>query len=212
MLDHIDAIVFATGYHLSFPFLHESVRNEVEGREEVRRLTPSSSDKKDPNEKGNVDNDSQQHQHHFHRRGLYLGLLYNQSPTLAFIGTQRDLMPPFLMFQAQSEFVANVFTNRLPLAETPEEREQHELRLCETHPALTSLYATSGLGLHTAEYFNVLAREQGALVPRSMTYSRELWRRNLWVAGNAILMAISKLRSMAPLKRKKQHVLFSNKV
>lgn len=215
LIDEVDLVVFATGYELGFPFLHQDVRRLVEGRSKPLQITepPAASTEEEKSEAGEASLESRGHNAATHeRRGLYLGVLYSERPSLAFVGTQRELLPPFMMFDAQALFVANAFAGRLNLPTTAQGLESHETELVRTNPELQSLYsADRGLGLHSAAYFNALHQELGFLETRT-TYSKKLSERKWWVLLNAGLMAVHKLRSMAPLKRKKQHLLFSNKI
>lgn len=202
-LDEVDVIVFATGYTLQFPFLHDEIRSVVEGRSPPLRITPQSTSGDEPiHSEPDSPMDS---------RGLYLGTIFARNPTLAFVGTQRDLLPPFMLMEAQSSFIANAFTNRLQLPEAEQGMVAYEMDLHHVFPELRSLYSERGMGLHSAAYFNALHHEMGLLEGRQ-TYTGNLSRRHWWVLLNWALMAIHKLRSMAPLKRKKQHLLFSNDV
>lgn len=202
LLDEFDLIVFATGYDLQFPFLHDDLRAVVEGRAPPLQISEAGSDSA---------SDSATPQAPLHTRGLYLGAILASNPTIAFIGTQRDLLPPFMILEAQASFTANAFTHRLQLPESEQGMLAYEQQLIRKSPELLSLYSKRGMGLHSGVYFNTLHREMGAL-EGNQTFTQNLARRQLWFLLNMILMTIHKLRSLAPLKRKKQHLLFSNDV
>ncbi|CCW72055.1 unnamed protein product [Phytomonas sp. Hart1] len=193
-IDHIDVVVSATGYHLRFPFLHPTLRRELEG--DPSRLLPG------PNP---APPDA-----HFDRRGLYLGTISTAHPSLAFVGTQNGLLPPFLMFEIQSRFIAHAFTRRLTLPASPADRIADEARLLAQNPLLADLYNPQGLGLHSAVYFNVLQQQMG--VASKETYTSKVFDRYRWFLISSALGVYHKFRAMAPLKRKKQHLLFSNAI
>lgn len=220
LMSEVDAVIFATGYELSFPFLHDDVRLAVEGRTPPLQLEnasatattecgpgPSASTTAAETPAGGSAAGALPP----HRRGLYLGTVFASNPTLAFVGTQRDLLPPFLMFEVQSLFIANVFSNRVVLPQSEAGMIRHEDHLTSECPELLTLYSDRGLGLHSSTYFNILMREIGSAEEQT-TYSKQLAKRKWRVLLNMGLLAVHKLRSMAPLKRKKQHLLFSNKI
>lgn len=210
MLEEFDLVVFATGYDTQFPFLHDDIRRVVEGRAPPLRITePAEQVNGDPKQEGDA---ADKHRTApLHTRGLYLGTMLASNPTIAFIATQRDLLPPFLLMEAQASFIANAFTHRLQLPASEQGMLAYEQELIQKQPELLSLYSERGMGLHSAAYFNVLHQEMGPL-EGNQTFSGHLARRQVWMFLNVVLMTIHKFRSWAPLKRKKQHLLFSNKI
>ena len=235
MLDSVDWIVFATGYRLSYPFLPPGIRQEVEGGQRQLRLADSS-----PTPDGGLDatplGEVEVADDFVGRRGLFLGTVYKKNPSLAFIGSQRELLPPFLLFEAQNQLAAGIFTgrNRRQLGEViPPRRtsasdeddvervaadsaevisarlEKLEDAVLERNPQLQALYSARGMGLTSGLYHRVL-QEHAGCVPSP--YALQLAKRWWHFAGSGVVHVFHKMRSLAPLKRKQQHVLVSNDV
>lgn len=197
-LDNVDAVICATGYTRRYPFLHADIRRVLE---EDQPLLPASATAQG-GATANASGES--------RRGLYLGTLWASEPSLAVVGHQREMLPPFLLFEAQSRFIAYAFTQRLSLPGDAAGLQAKEDALVQENPLLKDLYSAEGLGLHSAVYFNVLQQELG--VSSRETYTVKVMQRQRWLLGSTIVSIYHKIRSWAPLKRKQQHVLFSNKI
>lgn len=201
----IDAVISATGYTHRFPFLHKDLRRVVEAEEQLMlsggAVAPSGSGG------GGGGATASERQS---RRGLYLGTILAERPSLAFVGLQRELLPPFLMFEAQCRFVSYAFSQRMPLPATAAEMEAQESKLVEANPMLRDLYSGRGLGLHSAAYFNTLEQQLG--ISSRDTYTSMVMVRRWWLSASSGLRVYHKFRSWAPLKRKEQHLLFSNKI
>ncbi|ORC88055.1 dimethylaniline monooxygenase (N-oxide forming) [Trypanosoma theileri] len=208
-IDNVDAVICATGYHLRFPFLHRDLRNVLEDPPLLLQERGN-----DNPQKENQQNETYSHgvgtTRSLERRGLYLGTLYAQDPSIAFVGIQRELLPPFMLFEAQSKFVAYAFTGRLKLPYGAVNMLAHEADLMQRYPPLVHLYSPEGLGLYSAVYFNVLQEE--LQVGSRSTYTAGIMERQKWVLLTSLLRLVHKIRSLAPLKRKKQHILFSNNI
>eukprot|EP00331_Platyophrya_macrostoma_P031140 CAMPEP_0176441182 /NCGR_PEP_ID=MMETSP0127-20121128/21041_1 /TAXON_ID=938130 /ORGANISM="Platyophrya macrostoma, Strain WH" /LENGTH=330 /DNA_ID=CAMNT_0017825903 /DNA_START=72 /DNA_END=1061 /DNA_ORIENTATION=- len=212
LMHEVDAVIYATGYELSFPFLHDDVRLAVEGAATPLPITDGTPEEGNSSHnetvgsnqgdnaaqqaKAKVTTDRKTHNGSLQRRGLYLGTVFAANPTLAFVGTQRDLLPPFLMFEAQSLFIANVFSNRVVLPQSEQGMISHEDQLSAECPELLTLYSARGLGLHSATYFNILMREIGSAEEQT-SYAKQLSKRKWRVLFNMALLAIHKLRSLA---------------
>jgi thioredoxin reductase len=204
-IDNVDAIICATGYTRRYPFLHPDIRRVLEAEEQPLLAAPTSATATCPDNEAALRSSGA-----VSRRGLYLGTLWTAEPTLAVVGHQKELLPPFLMFEAQSRFVAYAFTQRLSLPDNAAALYTRETELLRQNPLLKDLYSADGVGLHSAVYFNVLQQELG--VSSRDTYTAKIMRRQRWLLSSTLVRIYHKLRSMAPLKRKQQHLLFSNKV
>jgi hypothetical protein len=215
-LDNVDAVICATGYTSRYPFLHATVRCAVEEADNYLWLASDSNvaalerSERCPAASVADDVSCRLATATAPRRGLFLGTLYDLQPSLAFVGAQRGLLPPFLMFEAQARYIAYTFTSRIALPSTEAKLAQLEEELVQCNPLLTELYNPEGLGLHSAVYFNVLQHALG--VSSRDTYSAKLRERQWWIASTGLLRLFHKARSMAPLKRKTQHKLFSNAI
>ncbi|KAG5482636.1 hypothetical protein CUR178_06672 [Leishmania enriettii] len=202
-VDNIDAVICATGYTRRYPFLHPDVRRVLE---EDQPLLASSSSSSPSSSSGGAACGGPS----VSRHGLYLGTLWSAEPSLALVGHQKDLLPPFLLFEAQARFIAYAFTQRVPLPTGVEAMRAKEDALVEANPSLASLYSEGGAGLHSAAYFNILQQELG--VSSRDTYTANVLQRHKWLLQSTLVRLYHKCRSMAPLKRKKQHLLFSNQI
>ncbi|CAD2221828.1 dimethylaniline monooxygenase (N-oxide forming) [Angomonas deanei] len=197
LLTSIDTVISATGYTIRFPFLHPSVRKVVE-EDTMLLLTGETAA-----EAGKTSLAQ--------RRGLYMGTLYNEEPTLAFIGTQKELLPPFLMFEAQARFIAFCFSQRVEVPPTPALRLEKEkewvsvyeegLRHLRREATEQSGGAEENWGLHSAAYYNIL--QQMLEISSRDTYTTKIMERKKWFFYSALVRIYNKFRSMAPLKRKK---------
>ncbi|CAJ1987435.1 Flavin-binding monooxygenase-like/Pyridine nucleotide-disulphide oxidoreductase/NAD(P)-binding Rossmann-like domain/L-lysine 6-monooxygenase (NADPH-requiring) [Leishmania donovani] len=202
-VDKVDAVICATGYNRRYPFLHPNVRRVLE--EDQLLLTSSNS-----SSPFSTSSDAAGGPPAASRHGLYLGTLWCAEPSLALVGYQKDLLPPFLLFEAQARFIAYAFTQRMPIPDGAEEMRAKEDALVKANPALADLYSGDGVGLHSAAYFNVLQHELG--VSSRDTYTSKVLQRHKWLLCSTLVRIYHKCRSMAPLKRKEQHLLFSNKI
>ncbi|KAK7196573.1 NAD(P)-binding pyridine nucleotide-disulfide oxidoreductase [Novymonas esmeraldas] len=202
-VDHIDAVVFATGYTRRYPFLHPDIRRVLEDDQPPLLLSPSPGSLPPPLPASGAPSAE-------HRRGLYLGTLWSAQPSLALVGHQREMLPPLLLFEAQARFIAYAFTQRISLPAGAAAMTAKEDALVHETPALDELRSGDGLGLHSAAYFNVLQHELG--VSSRDTYAAKVMQRQKWLLRSSIVRVYHKCRSMAPLKRKSQHLLFSNKI
>ncbi|KPA73270.1 putative mitochondrial hypothetical protein [Leptomonas pyrrhocoris] len=199
-MDQVDAVICATGYTRRYPFLHPDIRRvlEAEGQPLLTSSDPADT-AAETSSRGAAG-----------RHGLYLGALWTSEPSLAIVGHQKELLPPFLLFEAQSRFVAYAFTQRLLLPDSAAAMQAKEAELTTENPLLKDLCNPDGLGLHSAVYFNVLQQELG--VSSRDTYTAKIMQRQRWLLSSTLVCIYHKFRSMAPLKRKQQHLLFSNKV
>lgn len=199
-MDNVDAVICATGYHRRYPFLHEDIREVLE---KPTCFLP---------QKGNkcADDTSANATKAVDHRSLYLGTLFAPNPSIGFVGMQKELLPPFLLFEAQSKFVAYAFTHRLNLPNDAAGLLARQEELMRRYPLLANLYAPYGLGLYSALYFNVLQEE--LQVGARDTYTSAIMERQKWILLTGLLRLVHKARSLAPLKRKQQHILFSNTV
>ncbi|KAI5691921.1 Pyridine nucleotidedisulfide oxidoreductase [Leishmania braziliensis] len=202
-IDDVDAVICATGYTRRYPFMHPDVRRVLE--EDQPLLTSSTSWPP-----SSTSSDAASGPPATSRHGLYLGTLWSAEPSLALVGYQKGLLPPFLLFEAQSRFIAYAFTQRVPLPEGAEAMRAKEDALVMANPALADLYSADGAGLHSAVYFNVLQHELG--VSSRDTYTAKVIQRHKWLLRSTLVRIYHKCRSMAPLKRKEQHLLFSNRI
>ncbi|RNF21699.1 dimethylaniline monooxygenase (N-oxide forming) [Trypanosoma conorhini] len=204
-VDNIDAVICATGYNTRYPFLHRDVREVLEGPP-----PPQIPQKEEEGEQPCAPRGASPGKPTPHHRGLYLGTLYAHNPSIAFVGMQKELLPPFLLFEAQAKFISYAFTQRLKLPHDVEGLLSRQSELMERYPLLENLYSPEGLGLYSALYFNVLQEE--LQVGSRNTYTASIMERRRWILTTSLLRVVHKLRSMAPLKRKRQHLLFSNAV
>ncbi|ESL09493.1 hypothetical protein TRSC58_02784 [Trypanosoma rangeli SC58] len=202
-VDNVDAVICATGYNARYPFLHHDMRKVLEGPPPLQ--LPQKEDGQLRSSHGANLGKVTPHHH-----GLYLGTLYAHNPSIAFVGMQKELLPPFLLFEAQTKFISYAFTHRLKLPPDVEGLLSRQLEMMERYPLLQNLYGPHGLGLYSALYFNVLQEE--LQVGSRKTYTASIMERRRWILTTSLLRMVHKLRSMAPLKRKRQHLLFSNAV
>lgn len=195
-LDNVDAVISATGYTRRFPFLHADLRRTLEEPQLALPLPPA----------GNGES-SQQSPTPF--SPLYMGTILAAHPTMAFIGLQRELLPPFLMFEAQSRYVSYSFTHRITLPSTSE-MAAREAEIFSAYPLPVDIGMRANVGLHSAVYYNALQHQLG--VSSRNTYTSAVHERWRWLTLSSGLRLYHKFRAMAPLLRKQQHVLFSNEV
>lgn len=206
-IDGVDAVVSATGFTSRYYALHPDIRRVLEA-DPQQLLPPANSTERAGQQETAAPLDATAHQ--IRNRGLYLGTLWADQPSLAFVGAQRGLLPPFLLFEAQARFVAYAFTQRITLPASAAALQQHEADLLATHGGLDSLYDMNGLGTGSAIYYNVLQQELG--VSSRDTYTRKVVQRQRWLLASALVRFYHTARSMAPLRRKRQHLLFSNDI
>ncbi|KAG8348093.1 hypothetical protein TRVL_01078 [Trypanosoma vivax] len=213
-IDNVDAVVCATGYNVRYPFLHCELREVLE---ESPLLLPQQVPDGPGTCAENLSNDVVEAKmtlatkpRPIDCRGLYLGTLFAHNPTIAFVGMQKGLLPPFLLFEAQAKFIAYAFTNRLSLPSDTALLLARQSKLLERDPLLRHLYSSHGLGIYSSIYFNVLHEE--LQVGSRDTYTSCIMERQRWLLTTGLLRLVHKFRSLAPLKRKQQHVLFSNDV
>ncbi|KAG5482789.1 hypothetical protein LSCM1_06819 [Leishmania martiniquensis] len=202
-VDNVDAVICATGYTRRYPFLHPDVRRVLEEDQPLLTSCASSTPSCFSGSAAcGVPSAS--------RHGLYMGTLWSAEPSLALVGHQKDLLPPFLLFEAQARFIAYAFTQRVLLPEGAEAMRAKEDALVKDNAALANVYSEGGAGLHSAAYFNILQHELG--VSSRDTYTAKVLQRHKWLLHSTLVRLYHKCRSMAPLKRKKQHLLFSNDI
>eukprot|EP00796_Vickermania_ingenoplastis_P001021 gene1021-610_t len=201
LVDNVDMILCATGFTQRFPFLHPDIRRIVE--EESLPLLPLETANICTKGKAEAEGSPTSGPS---ARGLYLGTIWRSNPSLAFVGLQKSLLPPFLLYEVQARFVSYAFTRRLtlPATETEMLRRQEELE------ARHGMLLASPDGMRSSVYFDVLQQELG--VSSRDTYRLALLQRKQWLLTTLGLRVYHKLRALAPLKRKQQHLLFSNKV
>ena len=204
----VDAVFFATGYQYRMPFLPDSMRSVLEPAA-VRRLTAGGKHREIGSEEGALA------QRYTDDRGLLLGCIWKDVPTIAFVGLPTGMFPPFMMMEAQSDFVAQVFAGRRRLS--PEMMRSLNETLVGENPVVGSLFNDSGLGLASMKYYDLLRSEArlrtGVPVLRPPdAFTEALGRRKWWFASTWVVSLIARVRSLAPLKRKKQHVLISNDI
>ena len=204
----VDAVFFATGYQYRMPFLPDAMRSVLEPAA-VRRLTPGGKHRDIGKEEGVL----------AHRytddRGLLLGCIWRDVPTIAFVGLPSGMFPPFLLMEAQADFVAQVFAGRRRFTESTLQGLNELLEA--DNPVVGKLFDDGGLGLSSIRYYDLLRSEAqlrtGVPVLRPPdAFTEAIARRKWWFASSWLVSLISRVRSLAPLKRKKQHVLFSNDI
>lgn len=199
LVENIDLVICATGFTQRYPFLHKDLRQQLE--EDPSILLEDHSEKHASSSSANIFEASQ-----FHQKGLYLGTIFRSNPSLAFIGLQKGLCPPFMMYECQSRFVSYAFSQRISLPSTEADMIKKESSLELKHSM--NISTINSEQLNSSKYFDVLQEELGA----TTRYTSELSKRRLWVSTTFFLWVYHKFRSFAPLKRKKQHLLFSNEV
>ncbi|CCD14275.1 unnamed protein product [Trypanosoma congolense IL3000] len=199
-IDDVDAVICATGYNLRYPFLHDDLRSDLE---DPPCLLPQGTQQHNDAPESTTTKP-------LNHRGLYLGTLYVRNPSIGFVGMQQGLLPPFLLMEAQSKFVSYAFTHRLSLPPDTAGLLSRQDDLVQRYPFLANLYSPHGLGLYSSVYFNVLQEE--LQVGSRDTYTSAIMERQKWILLTSLLRLVHKVRSMAPLKRKRQHILFSNAV
>lgn len=233
-IEGVDAVIYATGYHLRFPFLPQDIRDEVEAKPLLRLMqqapytpppppppppgTPAATaDSSTVSAESTTNEESAEEieaklvenlkadlrngtavQH----RGLFMGTVYVKDPSLAFVGLPNDLLPPFVVFQAQARYIAAVMSRRVPIPATEEEMREQEKNFM-------SIYTSRGAGTDTIPYYNALQQAAG---PGGNSFVEEVKSRRLWFIGTWALNVVHKVRQLSPLKRKKQHVIISNDV
>eukprot|EP00759_Apiculatamorpha_spiralis_P027741 PhF_6_TR30444/c0_g2_i1/m.44699 len=85
VLHNVDAVIWATGYKLSYPFLPDDIQKDV--------ISPC----------GRI------------LTNCIHNIFYVHNPTLAFLGPTRDPIVPFLMAEYQSKYIAAVWGRKIPL-------------------------------------------------------------------------------------------------
>lgn len=205
LLENVDVIICSTGYIQRYPFLSFDVRHVVE---ESTAVCISDGKKVDSDRSETTTHRPHQIEHNlFNTRGLYLGTIYRKNPSLAFIGIQPGLLPSFLMFECQSRFVSYILSERVSLPKNEQAMISKQKFL--EFSCHMSLDTTHGL-CNASRYYNVLQQELGMRAHH--TYTKTLAHRKRWFFASSVLRLYHKIRSLAPLKRKKQHVLFSNDI
>ena len=58
-----------------------------------------------------------------------MGTFYRKNPTLAALGLQTEIVPPFLVFEAQSRYIANILSRRVALPRNEQEMDENEEKL-----------------------------------------------------------------------------------
>jgi len=92
----VDVVIAATGYTRRYPFLHADLRRQLEEDEPLLLESPTMA-------AGTEDKAAASPPQR--RNGLFLGTLHATQPSLAFVGHQKELLPPFLLFEAQARFI-----------------------------------------------------------------------------------------------------------
>lgn len=205
LIENVDMIICATGYTQRYTFLSPDVRNVVE-ESHVERI--SDGKKAEPQlSKEEKEEENPEKTSLTSTRGLYLGTIYRENPSLAFVGMQAGLIPSFMMFECQSRFVSYVFSERVSLP-------SDSCSMIEKEQSLETSFqmdlSVSNGQCNTPQYFNVLQQELG--VSAQDTYFKKISQRRRWLFVSSFLRVYHKFRSLAPLKRKQQHILFSNKI
>ncbi|KEG13928.1 dimethylaniline monooxygenase (N-oxide forming) [Trypanosoma grayi] len=206
-IDNVDAVICATGYTTRYPFLNREMRDVLEA---PPLLLPQHQQQRPQQKQRQLNQCEDSATTALYHRGLYLGTLYAHNPSIAFVGMQKELLPPFMLFEAQSKFIAYAFTQRLKLPTDVVGLLARQSDLMMRYPLLVNLCSPHGLGLYSAVYYNTLQEE--LQVGSRNTYTANIMERQKWLLLTSLLRLLHKTRSMAPLKRKKQHVLFSNAV
>ena len=189
-LPSIQAIIFATGYQQHFPFIKDPrVRKVAESGKDVPQLEGSTGPPP-----SDVKGGAQQR--------LFLRMVYLPDPTLIFLGLPAECMSPFMVYEAQAKFAAYLLSKRIALPATAAEMDAIE---AET----PTLFSRRGLGLDSPIYYNALFRLCGL---RDVCYGLELCHRAMWAAATSFMSWMYRFRSYAPLRRKQQHIIISNKI
>lgn len=143
---------------------------------------------------------------------MFMGTLYRKNPTLGVLGLQSELLPPFLLFEAQSRFVASVFSRRVALPPTQAEMTQTEADLLgDGGAALLASPHGCGIGASAALY-NGLQRLSGYGNSAPGYYQIVSSERRYRYLGSAVVRFYAKMKSLRPQTRKKQHWTVSNEI
>jgi cation diffusion facilitator CzcD-associated flavoprotein CzcO len=207
---HVDAIICCTGYYQAFPFLRDpSIRADVEfsSRRPHLRLAGRAGE---ADADASPEESDEPERRRVLYKNLYMGTLLRRNPTLSFIGLQSEVVPPFLLFEAQSAYIASVLAGRVTLPPSELEMDRRELELGIPNRKLANV---RGLGIGgSADFYTALLHETN-LVHSHYGYYETMWNaRRLWFAGSWIVKWVHRLWSFTPQKRKQQHVIISNDV
>lgn len=143
---------------------------------------------------------------------LFMGTLYRKNPTLGVLGLQSEILPPFLIFEAQARFLASVFSRRISIPATLADMDEAERQALGERGAAV-LASSQGVGIGgSAAFYNGLQRLSG--YQNSMpSYYRIVAseRRSRWL-GSGFIRFYGKMKSLRPQTRKKQHDVISNEI
>jgi hypothetical protein len=214
-IKNVDTVVFCTGYYQTFPFLKDvAIRRDVEAASCAKQTLLGRKDEPDQRPDAEAEaptapgGDSDRAAVAY--RGLYMGTVWQQNPTLAFIGMQAELTPAFLLFEAQAKYIAHVFSRRVPLPATAAQMAERE---AELGLSAARIAAVGGMGVNaSARYYDGLLKESGLGQTHCSYYDTLVSQRRYWFMGTTALSAVNVCRSYAPLKRKKQHRVISNEI
>ena len=210
---NVDAIICCTGYYQSFSFLKDAtIRADVEfaSRRPQLRLAGRGGDTDPDTAPATPCEADEPERRRVLYNGLYMGTLLRRNPTISFVGLQAEVVPPFLLFEAQTAYIAAAITARVPLPKSEEEMDARERKLGVPHRRLASV---RGLGVGgSAEYYKALLEEAG-LASTHYGYYETMWTaRRHWFAGTWAVQAINRVWQLTPQKRKHQHVVISNEI
>lgn len=211
---NVDAVICCTGFYQTFPFIKDdAIRRCVEygSRMPIVELPSGRTDQADVDDaaaKERLAADKAQrttlYQH------LYMGTILRQNPTMAFLGLQSEIVPPFLLLEAQSAYAGAVFSQRVPLPDTDEAMTRREMELSVPNSRLASV---RGLGVAgSAAYYDALLLEANLARTHYGYYETMYSGRRNWFLGTSIVSAAHMFRGMAPQRREKQHTIISNEV
>jgi len=204
-----DALVCCTGYYQSYPFIKDdSIRGDLEfsSRRPQLRLPANDGATTD----ATPEESDEPERRRIHYKGLYLGTVLRRNPTIAFVGVQAEVVPPFLLFEAQTAYYAALVSGRVALPETEEamDRREHQLRVPPR-----KLASVRGLGVATSANFYTALVDEAGLTESHYGYYETMWQaRRLWFLGTWGVAGFNHFWALTPQKRKKQHVIISNEV
>jgi cation diffusion facilitator CzcD-associated flavoprotein CzcO len=206
-----DALICCTGYYQSYPYLRDaSIRNDVEFSSRRPQLRLPTSDAEAGEDAAKADESDEPERRRIHYKGLYLGTVLRRNPTIAFIGLQAEIVPPFLLFEAQTAYYASLVSGRVPLPQTEQlmDKREHQLRVPSRR-----LASVRGLGVGGSANFYTALVEEAGLTESHYGYYETMWNaRRFWFLGTWGVNTIHGAWSLTPQKRRKQHVVISNEV
>lgn len=211
LLVDVDAVIFATGFHTRYPFLPPEMRAMLETAPSAQQRIEGAVEEGSAAE-GQKAAEAEARA----TRGLYRGCLWAANPTIGVIGAVPDALPPFMVMEAQANFLGRALTGKAAIPPSAARMMADDKALAADRPALASFFPERGMGLGSSQYYSALMAHQSAggvpALREPESFAEAIFRRKWWFASTWFIQSVNRLRGLAPLKRRQQHVLFSNKI